>query len=50
MEKVREGKRTVVEVGESGERSPTALTYTNVTYFHELNLLSRAQSPAHEQY
>ena len=33
MEKVREGKRTVVEVGESGERSPTALTYTNVTYF-----------------
>ena len=50
MEKVREGKRTEVEVGESGERSPTALTYTNVTYFHELNLLSRPQSPAHEQY
>ena len=47
MEKVREGKRTVVEVGESGERSPTALTYTNVTYFHELHLLSRPQIPEH---
>ena len=37
MEKVREGKGTVVEVGESGERSPTALTYANVTYFHKLH-------------
>ena len=37
MEKVREGKRTVVEVGDSGERSPAALTYTNVAYFHELS-------------
>ena len=50
MEKVREGKRTVVEVGVSVECSPTALTYTNVTYFHELNVLSRPQNPAHEQY
>ena len=50
MEKVRGGKRTEVEVGESGERSPTALTYTNVTYFHELKLLSRPQNLAHEQY
>ena len=50
MEKVREGKRTVVEVGRSGERSPTALTYTNVTYFHELHLLSRPRIPEHEKY
>ena len=37
MEKVREGKRTVVEVGDSGERSPAALTYTNVAYVHALS-------------
>ena len=45
MEKVREGKRTVVEVGESGERSPTALiptllTFTNFTNYHAHNFLS----------
>ena len=45
MEKVREGKRTVVEVDESGEHSPTALiptllTFTNFTYYHAPKFLS----------